>query len=163
MAEMKADRKNIRTGISTVCLPTRATTFLENSSSVPLAEAIPNKKVTPTSVTNMELLKPPAISLALMPPQVPRINATPKDRKPRFTFLMKPMATTTTNTIRLITEKAIFSFLLNVGNSVQQEISGTEAEGVKNYRGNTVFFKIHAAFQNTAGMSDTDELGIGVG
>lgn len=35
-------------------LPTSATTFLENSSRVPLAEAMPKRKVTPTSVTNMD-------------------------------------------------------------------------------------------------------------
>ena len=81
-------------------LPTSATTFLENSSRVPLAEAMPKRKVTPTSVTNMDALKPLAISLALMPPQVPRMKATPKDKKPRLTFLMKPMATTTTRTIQ---------------------------------------------------------------
>ena len=55
MAEMNAERTNIRIGISTVCFPTSATTFFEKSSSVPLFEAIPKRYVTPTSVTNMEL------------------------------------------------------------------------------------------------------------
>ena len=35
MADMKAESTNIKIGINTVCFPTKATTFFENSSRVP--------------------------------------------------------------------------------------------------------------------------------
>ena len=73
IAEMNADSANIKIGISTVCFPTSATTFLENRSSVPLLDAMPNRNVTPTSVTNMELTNPAVICLAVMPPDMPRM------------------------------------------------------------------------------------------
>ena len=85
-------------GMSTVCFPTRATTFFEKSSSVPFCDAIPNMNVTPTSVTNIDELKPAVICDAFIPPTVPRTNAAPSAKKPRLIFLMKPIATTTTRT-----------------------------------------------------------------
>ena len=97
---MNAESTNIRMGMRTVCLPTRATIFLENRSRVPFWEAMPNRKVTPTRVTNMELEKPLVTAEAFRPPTMVRINATPRDRKPRLTFLIKPMATTMTSTTR---------------------------------------------------------------
>ena len=73
-----------------MCLPARATTFFEKSSSVQFCEAIPNIKVTPARVTNIDELKPAVICEAFIPPTVPRTNATPRAKKPRLIFLMKP-------------------------------------------------------------------------
>ena len=98
IAEIKADSTNIKMGMSTVRLPTRATTFLENKSRVPFCEAIPNMKVTPTSVTNIDELKPAVICEAFMPPTVPSTKAAPSAKKPRLIFLMKPIATTIART-----------------------------------------------------------------
>ena len=108
MLGMKADKKNIKTGIKTVLLPTAATHFLANKSKVPFCEAIPNKNVTPTKVTKSETLKLAVIALAFIPPQVPKIKAAPKDKKPKLTFLIKPRATTPIKTNKENT--AIFFF-----------------------------------------------------
>ena len=98
MADMNADNTNIKMGIRTVCFPTSATTFFENNSRVPFCDAIPNMNVTPTSVTNIEELKPAVICDAFMPPTVPSTNAAPRAKKPRLIFLMNPIATTNTRT-----------------------------------------------------------------
>ena len=99
IAEINAESTNIRTGIRYVLCPTNATTFFEKRSSVPFWEAIPNRKVTPTSVTNIELEKPAEISFADIFPQSPNRKAAPIERNPILIFLINPIATTTANTI----------------------------------------------------------------
>ena len=71
---------------------------MENRSRVPLAEAMPNRKVTPTRVTNMELEKPPTMAFTGTPPAMPSRNAAPMEKKPMLIFFEKPMATTRAST-----------------------------------------------------------------
>ena len=72
---------------------------------------MPNRNVTPTRVTNMELEKPETICLALRWPAMPSRKAAPMEKKPMLSFLMKPTATTRASTSREMIEKSMI-FLL---------------------------------------------------
>ena len=96
-------------------MPTNATIFFENKSSVPFWDAMPKKNVTPTNVTNMELEKPFAISFADIPPKEPSMNAAPMAKKPILIFLINAIATaiasTTIEIIAILFSICIISLL----------------------------------------------------
>ena len=76
---------------------------LEKRSNVPFCDAIPNKNVTPTKVTNIELEKPLATSLVFTPissvfPKRASKKAAPIEKKPILIFFTTPTAITATNT-----------------------------------------------------------------
>ena len=68
---------------------------------------MPNRKVTPTRVTNMELENPLTMALAERFPAIPSRKAAPTEKKPMLIFLMNPTATTRASTSREITLKSI--------------------------------------------------------